>query len=539
MATIPIYDRQTVQETGASEPRMPVSSVNPLSDVGTGLLDLAETVRRIQNGADIAEEGKLRREAAASMEAVVKDAAIKYSDPTEFNTVAMESLKTVHDNALDSASNDRVRLRLRANLGDDLITRQTDIRVNTHLKNISKAEGDWTTLKMDALQQYNATDDPVEKSRISRDLQTTLAGLTNNNLIKYDAAKKEIAVLAEQMSEINVRHDWKADPIGTLAEMDKPGGKYSRVLMPDKLEQIKTHLAESYRIAQADVRRKVAEDQDNNFADNMVKARNSQITQEEIDHLASYDPVTQTRAINAEQAVHLTNQLKATMASGGVLYSDPKILSDMQYRLHRGSLNAEEVRRTQMNGRLTIGDANELYTGIEGRVRRDRTEAREVRTEARLNDVGNDPAYKRAEAYITKALPNTDKLDMDHSFRIMVGQAFSDFDQAARATNAEGKPKYGTKDLQGIAENIVEGTLTKMELGQSSARAKLLPGIKTPEDVAAAVRNKNLTPEQAREQMRWLLMTGALPTTVSPKVSTPGASRGQSAQERARAAGAP
>jgi len=540
MPTIPIYDRQQVQVAPFQAPRAPLSAPDYLAGAGAGFLDLSTTLDKIQAGADIAEEARLRREGGANMTAAIKDAVIKYSDPTEFSQAAPEVLKTAYENSLAAASNDRVRNRLSGNLSGELINRQTDIRVNTHLKNIDKAEGNWITFKTKSIKDYNATDDPVEKSRISTELQKTLAGLTTANLITYNAAKKEIAILAEQMSEINVKHDFKNDPIGTIEKMDK--GDYSKNLQPEKLDQLKDHFATSYRVAQADIKQKVAEEQDNNFADAMVRARKGQLSAAEVDRMATLDPATGKRAIDAQQAVHLSNQVSATAASGGVLYSDPKTLSDMQYRLHDGKLGADEVRRVQQRGKLTVGDANGLYNGIEGRIRRDRADARE----ARLDDIAFDPAYKRAEAYITKALPNTDRLDLNHSFRIMVGQTFVDFDQAARAVDENGKPKYGPKDLQGIAENIVDGTLIKMDLAKISAEAKLKPGIKTPEDVAAAVRNGNITPDEAKEQMRLLQMMGVVPRPAAapaPRGVAPGAtvtpSRSQSAQERARGMGGP
>jgi hypothetical protein len=172
-----------------------------------------------------------------------------------------------------------------------------------------------------------------------------------------------------------------------------------------------------------------------------------------------------------------------------------------------------------------------------------RADARQARADERANDISNDLNYKRSEQYIQKALPNTDKLDLDHALRIIAGQAFVDFDEAARAKDAEGKPRYKPQELQKVAENIVEGALIKMDLTPNAARAKLRPGIKSPEDVASAVREKRLTPAEAKEQMRHLITLGLGGTTTSTPVQDaapkPGLSRDQQARERARAGGAP
>jgi hypothetical protein len=368
------------------------------------------------------------------------------------------------------------------------------------------------------------------------ELGNTLGRLSASNLIDASRKQAELLSIQERVAEIDLRRDFKNDPIKTLDNIKK--GVYSRHLTPERLEQIKDHLAASYRVAQADLKRQISEYQDNNFADAMIQARKGTLTQGQIEEMSSVGS-DGLRRIDAQQAVHLTNQIRATAASGGVMYSDPATLSDLQFRLHKGVVGADEVRNKQLNGLLTIGDANELYTGIESRMRRDRAEAREIRAESRLNDIANDPNYRRAEQFITKALPNADRLDLDHSYRIMVGQALVDFDQTVRMKDEKGQPKYKPSELQGIAEKIVDGTLLKMDLIQNSARAKLLPGIKTPEDVAEGVRSKRLTPVQAKEQMRYLLQLGIqiAPTTTSAQSSiTQG--RDAIAKERAKAQGA-
>jgi hypothetical protein len=377
-------------------------------------------------------------------------------------------------------------------------------------------------LKEQSIKDYNATTDPVEKAKISNQLQSTLATLVNTNMVKREFASKEITGLAEQMQEINVIQRFKQDPIGTLKALD--GGEYSKDIPWDKQETLKNHLASSYREAQADVERATRLAQEKNFADLMVQARKNQLTQQQID-AASLPDARGFRRINAEQAIHLTNQRKATAASGGVDFSNPRVLADLEYGLHGGPTptTVEGIRNQQQAGQLTVDDANRLYLGVE-----------QAKLHQKENDVSHDPQYLQARNYISSALPNADRLDMDHQFRIMVGQAHVDFDKMARSTDEKGNPKYQPKDFQGLAENIVDGTLQKMNLEQNAARSRLLPGIKTPQDVADAVRSKRISPEQAKEQMRLLQILGVGLVTVP--TGTP-ADRNAAARAAARGQG--
>lgn len=547
---VPEYNQSQVGVSPLSVPRMSQTlQPSPLQYAGAGLEDAATAYGKLQEAAIVAESGRVQRETSAELHSAVKHADATYQDPFAFEQSAKDAIQEIRKNRLESASNGRVRQRVQDQIGDDLILRAQDIETIKLGKMRKKAIGDWTTMKVDGLQQYAASEDPVDRTRIATQLGQTLKELSDNNLMDYDDKQKELTIITGHMGEADIRRDFKGDPIGTLQRIE--AGAYSRRVAPDKLEEIKTHLATSYRTAQADITRKVKEDQENNFADAMVQARQPNgISQ------ATIDVMSAKRQIDAQQAVHLFNQMHATQAAGGVMYSNPSIHSDFQYRLHVGRLSANEIRAEQQNGNLTIGDANTLYAGVEARARRDHTQAMEIGADARAAkadarqaiidarnaDVSNDLNYKRAEQFIRHALPNVDRLDLDHSLRIMAGQAIVDFDDAARAKDADGKPKYKPQDLQKVADNIVEGALIKMDLQANAARAKLLPGIKTAEDVSEAVRQRRISPADAKEQMRLLITIGAGSVgTASPVQSstpTPGLSRDQAAREKARAGGA-
>jgi hypothetical protein len=522
MPIVPVYESPQVQATPLQAPRLPLGGPSPWAGVAEGFQSVAEAIQKTQLAADTAETGRIKRETSAQMEAAVSDAYLKYSDPTEFSTAAKEAVSTIYDNRIGSASNARVQEGLRNNLGDDVIRLRSQIDVHAFKKTQDKANGDWITMRDQALKDYSATDDPVKQSEIAAELGSTLKTFQATNLFSAKEAKAEVSKLQELTSEMDVKKDFKKDPLGTIDKMDK--GEYAQKLAPERLDILKSHFSEQYRLAQNDIKRKVADDQEKNFADALIQARKGQLNEAQVDGLAAGNPVTGERKIDATQYRQLIEQVQATAATGGVRYSDPALKGDMEYRARFGSLAPKEIQSAQRSGKLTLQDANAFYSTLDERIRRDRTD----------DPVTSDPNYKRASQYMTRALPSTDRLDLDHGYKIMVGQAFVDFDKAARATGPDGKPKYSTKDYQGIAENIVEGTLTKMDLQGNMARAKLLPGIKTPDDVANAVRNRTMTPDQAKEQIRLLLQLG-----ITPSLTPQSGSRTQSAQDRAKALGAP
>lgn len=562
MPRVPVYNTPQQNELRPlSLPRANAGyAASPLEYVGAGATEASRTFANIQEAADIAEGGRLLRETSADLQATVKQAAIEFADPKDFEENVNERIQNVMKLRQEAATNPRVRMHLQNHIGDDLILRKQDVQTIKQQKMRTVAEGNWIITKNDALQAYSeAENNPAERTRIVTNLGTELRDLAASNLMDANDKEKELRAITSQLTEIDIRRDFKNDPIGTLERID--AGHYTRKgVTPDKLDQIKDHLATSYRVAQNAIRQKVKDEQDENFADAMVRARRpGGLTQKEIDDMSLIDG-NGKRRIDAAQADHLTKQLRATEASGGVLYSNQATLTSLQYRLHNGrGISFDEIRTEQQNGNLTIGDANELYGGLEAKKRRDRSEAREIvadrraqeaddrrkLADERLRDISNDLNYKRAKEYIEKALPNADRLDLDHSFRIMVGQAFVDFDTAARATDPDGKPKYRPADLQKLAENVVEGTLYKMNLKENAARAKLLPGIKTPEDIANAVRQGRLLPIEAKRQMEYLLELGVrgTPTTdtaspIQSQAPKPTQSRDEAARERAKAAGA-
>lgn len=530
-----------------------------LEQVGAGLADVATTFKNIQQSYETAEGGRIARETSAALQAGIKDAAIKYADPMEFEQAANDAMENAKKNAVETyRPGSRVGSYVSAQIADDIILRKQDVQILKHGKMREQAKGNWVLNKDSSVQQYaDAEFDPEQRTRIAEDLGKELNRLQQTNLFDASDVAREKVDVSGKIAEIDIRRDFKVDPIGTIKKLDD--NFYTKRLPPDKLEQIKNNLATSYRVAQNFIKQQTKDEQDDNFADMMVQARKpGGLTQQMIDQASTVGPDGK-RKIDAQQAITLTRQLEATGGSGGVTYSNPGVLADLQFRLHQGRVSFDEIQRQQQNGQLTIGDSNALYSGLEATKARQRAEAREADRDKRdalrdkrdavrdahLFDVSNDLNYKRAEAYMKGALPNADRLDLDHQNRIMVGQAFVDFDTAARAVDKDGKPKYPPAELQKLAESVVEGTLNKMNYKENFARSKLLPGISTPQDIGEAVRKGRMSPGVAREQMGYLLelgISGNLSTNpaapLQSNVTPPVKSRDEAAKERARAQGA-
>lgn len=583
---IPSYPTPQKELNPLPGPRINHIPNNGIGVLANGLFDVGTAFKQVSDAADAAEAGRIIRETQADLQQVVKQAAIDYQDPEEFERVAKERLEETRRLRLESASNAKVRENVMNHIGDDMILRNTDIQVSKFSKMRQGALGNWMRLREQSVADYELQDDPMERQRIVVNAGVTLKNLADANLMDPDDKERELKNMSERFAELDIRRDFARDPEGTLAKLNRVSNPnttsgpstdkefldkaqlesqyaqdkgtslmgrraqetreavtgYGRI-SPEKRMQIADRLATEYRLAQADIARKTRERQESNFSDMLIRSRKpGALTQQEIDSAASINP-NGTRDIDAQQSVHLTEQLRATNASAGVRYSNPQVLGDMRYRAHFGQLNANEVRSQQMNGQLTIGDAESLYTDIDSRAARDRAAAREKQAD----DISKHPQYQQARGYITGSLPNTDRLDLDHGMRAIVQQALVDFDSAVRKTDKEGNPVYKPEDFQKIAETVTQGALIKMDYQGNYERSKLYPGIKTPEDVAEAVRQKRISPAQAKEQMRYLMNLGATTNlgagTAAPNQqnippSNQAKTRDEMAKERARAAGA-
>src|SRR5262249_9155750 len=182
----------------------------------------------------------------------------------------------------------------------------------------------------------------------------------------------------------------------------------------------------------------------------------------------------------------------------------------------------DEVNQAAKAGLLSRADKSHIDTLIAEGMRRNEQDKEQ-------KDISKDPLYKRGLASVRERLPSSDRLDLDAETRMIVGNALRDFDLAMRSG------KYKMNDADRVADSIVQTALAQMGKADAGLRIRLLPGITSPEDVGQAVRDKRMTPDQARQQLQILDQLERSKKT-RPTPGAAGAPKPQTEAERNKAA---
>lgn len=180
--------------------RVPQPGHNFGQYLGKGLSDAADVFGKIQAGRDVAETARLAGEASANFEAGLQDSATKYSDPDEFKSNALETMKRTHETSLSSASSNRVKADLGSRLGDNLIRANTAIEKIYWTKNKDKAMGDYDLSERQMIDAIGRIEDPDERKALAEGFGILTGRMTGLGFLSHEKA-------TERLTEFNKKSD--------------------------------------------------------------------------------------------------------------------------------------------------------------------------------------------------------------------------------------------------------------------------------------------------------------------------------------------
>ncbi|PWT74212.1 MAG: hypothetical protein C5B60_07060 [Chloroflexi bacterium] len=153
---------------------------------------LAQVAGHIQQGYELSQVAQLRGEGAASLGNVLNDAKIQNADPETYLQQATEAVNEAHQSTLDKASTGNVRMRLQAELTDDLIRARTHIATEYQRKKVDQAKANHAEFYHNSLINYGNEDSEIRRENIKHDVGQRTQEMVQHNFLSATDAQKEL-----------------------------------------------------------------------------------------------------------------------------------------------------------------------------------------------------------------------------------------------------------------------------------------------------------------------------------------------------------
>lgn len=205
--------------------------------VGRGLDTVSQALQNVVDGAEAAEKTKLAGQASAAFNRRLQEIELGTTDPEEFKGQSAEAIQEVYDNAISSASNNRVRQAVTAALANNLEDAKRRAEAGYFTKKRDKGIADFTEARQTLLDAA-VTSKGENLEGVYRMYGELLGSLRTNNYITEQEKAGEAQKFISQV-ELNTAYD-KADrtPGALLDELE--GGAYRNLTGPQR-QAVKNH----------------------------------------------------------------------------------------------------------------------------------------------------------------------------------------------------------------------------------------------------------------------------------------------------------
>lgn len=188
MPTLPII-RPRVPLATAQLAQVPAGGFG--QGIAQGLGDIGETLFKLQDGADKAEAGKIIADSKAKLDASLTGLTDTVTDPQQFQQQATEQTKTIYDDALNGATNGRVKNIVTNQLSNDIILHGSKIKHGTFQKTHDKALGDYYTAE-DQMVQDSIKGGPAAQADLGKLYGQLTASMEHDGYLKAGEGSKRI-----------------------------------------------------------------------------------------------------------------------------------------------------------------------------------------------------------------------------------------------------------------------------------------------------------------------------------------------------------